>query len=148
MNFLKRRITISGIRLEGEEAIKAGRIAHEVIYGKSKRRIILSYLFLMITSGLITGLFMYFFILLARAYCNQPPTLLIVILSSMAGAVIGITWNRLWLIRRRRYLRREMARLGYDLCPECGYWLKGQSDTSTRCPECGTAYKLNSGRDS
>lgn len=137
MSFLKRRITISGIRLEGEDAKNASRVAHEVIYGKGRGRIFLSYFFLAVTSGLITGLFIYFFILLARAYYNQPPSFVIVLLSTIVGVIIGITWNRFWLIRRRRYLRREMACLGYDLCSECGYWLKGLSDTSTRCPECG-----------
>ena len=25
---------------------------------------------------------------------------------------------------------------GHDVCPKCGYWLKGLQD-ETRCPECG-----------
>jgi ssDNA-binding Zn-finger/Zn-ribbon topoisomerase 1 len=31
---------------------------------------------------------------------------------------------------------RALRRHGYDVCPKCGYWLKGL-EAETRCPECG-----------
>ena len=32
---------------------------------------------------------------------------------------------------------RATRRHGHDVCPKCGYWLKGLSEDTQRCPECG-----------
>ncbi len=32
---------------------------------------------------------------------------------------------------------QAMRRRGHDVCPRCGYWLKGLSEDVERCPECG-----------
>ena len=31
-----------------------------------------------------------------------------------------------------------MRRHGYDVCPQCGYWLRGLDDEVSCCPECGS----------
>jgi len=31
----------------------------------------------------------------------------------------------------------SLREFGYDVCPECGYWLRGLHETIERCPECG-----------
>jgi len=33
---------------------------------------------------------------------------------------------------------RATRRHGYDVCPNCGYWLKGLGESTDSCPECGT----------
>ncbi|MHC4767432.1 MAG: hypothetical protein ACYTEI_01815 [Planctomycetota bacterium] len=43
------------------------------------------------------------------------------------------------VIQRYRFaplVYAALRRHGYDVCPKCGYWLKGLKD-ETRCPECG-----------
>ncbi len=32
---------------------------------------------------------------------------------------------------------RVTRRHGHDVCPKCGYWLRGLNDDVKRCPECG-----------
>lgn len=40
--------------------------------------------------------------------------------------------------------RRELRARGYDICIQCGYWLRGLGDDVTNCPECGTARESSS----
>jgi hypothetical protein len=35
--------------------------------------------------------------------------------------------------------RRELRERGYDICVNCGYWLRGLGHEVTCCPECGAA---------
>ena len=44
------------------------------------------------------------------------------------------------LLQRYRFapcVYRALRLHGYDVCPRCGYWLKGLADDTDRCPECG-----------
>ena len=34
-------------------------------------------------------------------------------------------------------IRRKLRQQGYDICVECGYWLRGLAADSEKCPECG-----------
>ena len=46
-----------------------------------------------------------------------------------------------WGLRRfnRVEIRRAMQTLGYELCTQCGYWLKGLGEDVRECPECGAS---------
>jgi hypothetical protein len=48
------------------------------------------------------------------------------------AACLAVFWRT--HVRPMRLALREM---GYDICPRCGYWLKGLPTTEARCPECG-----------
>ena len=44
------------------------------------------------------------------------------------------------LLRRSRFapcVFRATRQIGYDVCPRCGYWLRGLNDETGSCPECG-----------
>jgi hypothetical protein len=41
-------------------------------------------------------------------------------------------------IGERDSIRMKLRSLGYEICVECGYWMRGLGDRS-RCPECGAA---------
>lgn len=41
-----------------------------------------------------------------------------------------------------RMVRRILRELGHEVCPQCGYWLRGLRDDATKCPECGAARGL------
>lgn len=45
-----------------------------------------------------------------------------------------------WIIRRRyqRHAYRAVRELGFDICPRCGYTLRGLGDDVQHCPECGS----------
>ncbi|UCD74912.1 MAG: hypothetical protein JSV91_14135 [Phycisphaerales bacterium] len=49
----------------------------------------------------------------------------------------GAVYFHLMRLFVRREIRQAMARRGFELCPGCGYWLKGLGVDSPRCPECG-----------
>lgn len=46
-----------------------------------------------------------------------------------------------WALYRSRlpFVRRALRDMGYELCEECGYWLRGLGDKAANCPECGAA---------
>ncbi len=41
-----------------------------------------------------------------------------------------------WWVYRKE-IRLAMQRLGFELCVDCGYWLKGLPEGELLCPECG-----------
>ena len=56
--------------------------------------------------------------------------------ASAFAAAIAMRWS----LRRfnRREIRLAMQTLGFELCTQCGYWLKGLGEEVSKCPECGT----------
>lgn len=58
----------------------------------------------------------------------------------VALATIISTTTYIFLTRSaiRRYLREELRRVGFQICVNCGYDLRGQTDP--RCPECGAEF--------
>jgi hypothetical protein len=38
---------------------------------------------------------------------------------------------------RRPVVWQSLREFGYDVCPSCGYWLRGLDEKVERCPECG-----------
>jgi predicted RNA-binding Zn-ribbon protein involved in translation (DUF1610 family) len=64
------------------------------------------------------------------------------ILSVYPFLFVLISWPILafagkWIYGRAH--RKALADMGYDVCIECGYWLRGLPASETRCPECGAA---------
>ncbi len=68
------------------------------------------------------------------------PTILVfgAVIASAASAFAAAVAVR-WSLRRfnRREIRLAMHTLGYELCTQCGYWLKGLGEEVSKCPECG-----------
>jgi hypothetical protein len=50
---------------------------------------------------------------------------------------------------RTPFIRRALRDMKYEICEECGYWLRGLSDDVKQCPECGAdrASMRNDGDD-
>ena len=60
------------------------------------------------------------------------------------GALFPLAVAGIWVILtvlRWRFARRAtfaaLREIGYDVCLNCGYWLRGLGDEVERCPECG-----------
>lgn len=133
---MKQRIIVDGIKVEGDEA---QRILDEVLRGGADgtprrrlpmRLLVWTAIFSGIAAGLTSGI-------LARQIKGISSLWLILI--SMAVAItVTVIWTHVYYRLHRRQLREAMRRHGFDLCTECGYWLKGLSDESIVCPECGT----------
>lgn len=60
-------------------------------------------------------------------------------LASMVGIIVPLMVLSIWSYRwvYTRPVRLAMRELGYDVCPGCGYWLRGLNESVMRCPECG-----------
>lgn len=39
--------------------------------------------------------------------------------------------------RLKKHLLQALRHHGYELCPKCGYWLRGLDGRVKNCPECG-----------
>lgn len=51
------------------------------------------------------------------------------------GFWLSVTFVNHLFSRRHTYF--GLTRIGYDVCIECGYWLRGLGDDVKHCPECG-----------
>ena len=67
----------------------------------------------------------------------RPPMWLLL---SLVGACVVVAFVITAISWRRRYAPvtwMALREFGVDVCPHCGYWLRGLSDDATHCPECG-----------
>lgn len=57
----------------------------------------------------------------------------------MAMIILPLMVLAIWTFRwvYTKPVRMAMRELGYDVCPGCGYWLRGLDDRVQHCPECG-----------
>lgn len=56
--------------------------------------------------------------------------------------VVALTWLVIAVAGRWIYgkaQRLALRQMGFDVCAQCGYWLRGLGDDVTNCPECGAA---------
>ncbi len=133
---MARRIIVDGIKVEGAEA---QRIVDEVMRdadetGAPRRILPLSLLVVVaIAVGVATGVTGY---VLGRFASGLTGGWYIAICVGV-GVVVSSVCSRLHWRFYRRQLRAAMRRHGFDLCSNCGYWLKGLGQEQTRCPECG-----------
>ena len=133
---MTRRILVDGIKLEGADA---QRMIDEVLRdvdetGAPRRLVPLSLLVIVaVACGVAAGVTAY---VLGR-YANGVSSGWRNAICVGVALVVTATCSRLQWRLHRRALRAAMRRHGFDLCPRCGYWLKGLGDDRTRCPECG-----------
>ncbi len=79
--------------------------------------------------------------LIHKLFRAGAPFALFVICFFVGGAVL----------QRSRFapcIHRATRQHGHDVCPKCGYWLKGLGAEIHRCPECGCAWRLTETADS
>lgn len=57
----------------------------------------------------------------------------------MAVALLLFLAGTAWSVRAHvgPLYRRELRQRGYEICLNCGYWLRGLAEDAGRCPECG-----------
>lgn len=147
MNPLKRRIIIDGIRLEGDDARSVVRDALRAAdEGKSLVQRLQPLVILLVLSMIIAGSAAWIIAPWLKRITGSGGSMWYVLTAGLTGFIIGGLWAR-WLLRsRRRELRRAMLRYGFELCAECGYWLKGLGDDVKRCPECGAPRETSPSR--
>lgn len=78
-----------------------------------------------VLGGLIALLFVF-----RRAFMPMPPLPIVLVAVWLVNAVV-------YGPDRARRTYQELRERGFDVCPECGFWLRGAA--SDVCPECGTA---------
>jgi hypothetical protein len=130
------RIIIDGIRVEGDEA---KRIVDEAVHRtdrKGRRR-------LRLPLGMLTGCALFPGIAAGllgwglEHLVGGVPRVWLVLACMIVAVGVSLAWIQIhWRMHRRR-LREAMRAHGFELCLECGYWLKGLGSESAHCPECG-----------
>lgn len=117
-----------GIKLTPQQRRDFRRRAKDAYYSTSWKTELPGYL---ISVPLILG-WIFFLYLIGLAI----PLLNVVIVPLV---VVGM-WVIITALRRPIARRANVAALremGYDVCPDCGYWIRGLGDEVKRCPECG-----------
>ena len=135
--FSMRRIIVDGIKVEGEEARRVVRQAMRAARGDSKWADLWHLLAIFLLATVLGAAVAYGTIMLLHSLGVGATGPFAVAASACTGAVVGAVWIRLYFRRHRREFRQAMSELGYELCPGCGYWLRGLPDDTDRCPECG-----------
>ena len=143
---MARRINVDGIRIEGEEAerIIAEAMANQRDLASAEDGKVIHSLGmppgLLVTLIIFPALTVPVVFLALRAFQPQLPwlsngwrTFICIFVCLLATTVI----SRMFWRFRKRQLRAAMKRRGFDLCEDCGYWLKGLSPGQEHCPECG-----------
>ena len=142
-----RRINVDGVRVEGVANRQILRDAFKEAARQTGVSIKLVTIVTMAIGGLLGGGMTLVLVPLFRVWSGVSDALLIV------GAIVGVllvtrfvAQRLLWWVYRKE-IRLAMQRLGYELCVECGYWLKGIPDGQPRCPECGAQRRTLGGVD-
>lgn len=75
-------------------------------------------------------------IMMSGIYMPRSGRSLVVFLafSFIAPYTVTILLNR-W--SRQRWTNLALRDLGYEVCVDCGYWLRGLDGSAQQCPECG-----------
>jgi hypothetical protein len=136
---MKRRIIIDEIKVEAAEAKRIIDEAVQEARSAGRARHIFSFivLLLLILAVSIASGWAMWIVLDLLAGRGFPLWIWIVGTSISTAIIVGLSYHPLMRPFHRREMRQAMGRRGFDLCPRCGYWLKGLREDSTRCPECG-----------
>lgn len=76
---------------------------------------------------------------MARLGLQYPTSWLVGMVLILLPLMVVAIWSFRWVYTRP--VRMAMRELGYDVCPRCGYWLRGLDSEVARCPECGAERK-------
>ena len=133
MFLFRNRIVVDGIRIEGAAARKLMRdaLGQANMDGQSNNGF--RELFLAIA----------FFIFVVPVGLLLPrvpewfPSFPVYLLPGAAGFGVSLLVGAWWRWTHKRAIRRAMQSVGYELCENCGYWLRGLSVDVKQCPECG-----------
>ena len=115
------------LRIEDEDDRMWALLFADISLSKSKRRLTFFLgFFLFPLIGIAIGV-------LLAVYLRLPVEWGIAV--SYAGSMAGMAFFfGLYALLMRRKVREAMRELGYNICPGCGYDLRGDS---SGCPECG-----------
>ncbi len=59
------------------------------------------------------------------------------LLGATYGGLAAFVFSRLHRFRFAPLVRRLVGQQGYEVCLQCGYWLRGLGHGTECCPECG-----------
>lgn len=144
---MKRRIIIDGIKVEAAEAKRIIDEAVQDARSAGRMRHIISFvvfLLVIVVVSIASGWAMWIMLdlLAGRGF---PLWIWIISTSALTAVIVGLSYHPLMRPFHRREMREAMARRGFEICPDCGYWLKGLREDSTRCPECGRLREVTTG---
>jgi hypothetical protein len=133
---VQRRIIVDGIKVEGEDA---QRIIDDALgaSGDSGQWSAGATIGVITTCALVVGGASCVSGVLAQRFGAGPSWAWMIGVSLVGSPIVAGTWFHVYLRLHRRRLREAMRRRGFELCPRCGYWLKGLGPDSAHCPECG-----------
>jgi len=137
VKFPRRRINVDGVSVDDAEArrtLRAAFLEATRQTGISTRRI---RVVTMLIGGLLGGLLMLVFLLVPGLQFSNYGWPLLAGAFVLLAVTARITARRILWWMYRHEIRLAMRALGFELCLECGYWLKGLPDDEPRCPECG-----------
>ena len=85
--------------------------------------------------------FVWFFLVLwlqdqARNYIGR---LLQGLIAPVGMALFLFAGWRIWQLAYASSVYKSLREFGFDVCPRCGYWLRGLGEGVKHCPECGAA---------
>ncbi len=138
MSWHRRGIIVDGIKLDRTASKRVLAEAYKIAKSKGRRRLstLGSALAIVILSG---GLMAYpVYKVIVTIGFGGLGLMLGSYAVSGAGVLVAVVMLRpglRWF--NRKEMRLAMRELGYKLCTNCGYWLKGLGEEIKHCPECG-----------
>ncbi len=143
-----RGISIDGVTLSATQVRAIYRDVHATARRSHRVRwclFVVALLLVLLTFGGLVGLMAPRLVRLG-AYVGASPLASGVAIGALLGGlmatVIRFALGYGFALMFRTETREAMQRLGYALCLNCGYWLKGIG-SSPKCPECGTPVGRN-----
>jgi len=136
---MKRRIIIDGIKVEGAEAKRITDEAVQEARSAARARHVIAFLALLLVTVVVSiasgwAMWIVLGLLAGRGF---PLVIWLTGMSALTAIIVGLAYHPLMRPFHRREMHAAMVRRGFEICPSCGYWLKGLREDSTRCPECG-----------
>jgi hypothetical protein len=139
---MKRQVMIDGIRLQPaeakriiDEAVDEARQAGRTRSVTALVALLVALLIAAVGSGWLTAV-----LIRLLADGSLPLSAWLISTSLLTALIVGLSYHPLMRVFHRREIRAAMNARGFELCPQCGYWLKGLGADSPRCPECGAQH--------
>ena len=135
-------IIVDGIRLDRDASRRVMREAYTIAKSAGRwrrwRPVLLALGVVLVVAALASGLTALVIYRFGGTLVRPLALILGAFIAPPTGAFAAAIAMR-WSLRRlnRREIRLAMQTLGYELCTQCGYWLKGLGEDVGACPECG-----------